>query len=136
MGLTSEEKVEHWVKILDEDLKIAKTMLENRYRLYTGFMCHQAIEKVFKACYQKLKNDTPPYIHDLPRLAEVSGFYGLFSAEQKLFLNTINPLNVEARYPDYKERMAKTLTDEICEEMFEQTILLQQWIKAKILLKK
>jgi len=136
MGLTSEEKVEHWVKISDEDLKIAKTMLENRYRLYTGFMCHQAIEKVFKACYQKLKNDTPPYIHDLPRLAEVSGFYDLFSAEQKLFLNTINPLNVEARYPDYKERMAKTLTDEICEQIFEQTTLLQQWTKEKILLKK
>jgi len=56
--------------------------------------------------------------------------------EEKLFLNTINPLNIEARYPDYQERIAKALTDDICNKIFEQTKLLQQWIKEKILLKK
>ena len=44
--MTTEEKVKYWTKISDEDLKIAKTMLKNKYRLYTGFMCHQAIEKI------------------------------------------------------------------------------------------
>jgi HEPN domain-containing protein len=134
--MTTEEKVKYWINLSDEDLKIAKTMLENRYRLYTGFMCHQTIEKIFKASYEKLKNETPPYIHDLPRLAKLADFYDLFSEEQKLFLNTINSLNIEARYPDYKERIAKTLTDERCKQIFEQTKLLQQWTKEKILLEK
>jgi HEPN domain-containing protein len=134
--MTTEDKIEYWIKLSDEDLKIAKTMLENHYRLYTGFMCHQAIEKIFKASYEKLKNEMPPYIHDLPRLAKMADFYDLFSEEQKLFLNTINPLNIEARYPDYKERIAKTLTDERCKQIFEQTKLLQQWIKEKILSEK
>jgi len=106
--MTTEEKINYWIKISDEDLKIAKTMLENRYRLYTGFMCHQVIEKIFKASYEKLKNEIPPYVHDLPRLAKLADFYDLFSEEQKLFLNTINPLNIEARYPDYREQIAKT----------------------------
>jgi len=131
--MTTEEKVGYWVKISDEDLKIAGTMLENRYWLYTGFMCHQAIEKIFKAAYEKLKNDTPPYIHDLPRLAKLADFYDLFSEEQKQFLNTINPLNIEARYPDYKEQLAKMLTNELCKLLLEQTKLLQQWTKEKIL---
>ena len=134
--MTTEEKIGYWIKISDGDLKIAKTMLENRYHLYTGFMCHQVIEKIFKASYEKLKNETPPYTHDLPRLAELAGFYDLFSEEQKLFLNTINPLNIEARYPDYRERIAKTLTDERCKRIFEQTKNLQQWIKEKILLER
>jgi HEPN domain-containing protein len=134
--MTTEEKVKYWVKISDEDLKVAKTMLENHYHLYTGFMCHQAIEKIIKAGYEKLKNESPPYIHDLPRLAEISGFYDLFSKEQKLFLNTLNPLNIEARYPDYKEQMAKALTSERCEQIYEQTKQLQQWTKEKILSKK
>ena len=134
--MTTEEKINYWIKISDEDLKIAKTMLENRYRLYTGFMCHQVIEKIFKASYEKLKNEIPPYVHDLPRLAKLADFYDLFSEEQKLFLNTINPLNIEARYPDYREQIAKTLTDERCEQIFEQTKHLQQWIKEKILSKK
>jgi len=136
MGLTNKEKIEYWVKISDGDLEIAKTMLENRYRVYTGFMCHQVIEKIFKASYEKLKNETPPYTHSLPRLAELTGIYGLFSDEQKTFLSILNPLNIEARYPDYKEQIAKTLTDERCEQIYEQTELLQQWIKEKILLRK
>ena len=134
--MTSEEKIEYWVKISDEDLKVAKTLLKNRHYLYAGFMCHQVIEKIFKAGYEKLKNDTPPYTHSLLRLAELTGLYALFSEEQKSFLSTINPLNIEARYPDYKERIAKGLTDERCKQIFEQTKQLQQWIKEKILLKK
>ena len=134
--MTTEEKTEYWIKISDEDLKVAETLLKNRHYMYAGFMCHQVIEKIFKAGYQKLKNDTPPFIHDLPRLAELADFYDLFSIEQKLFLNTLNPLNIEARYPDYKEQIAKMLTGERCKQLFEQTKQLQQWIKEKILLKK
>ena len=134
--MTTEEKIRYWAKISNEDLTIAETMLRNKHRLYTGFMCHQAIEKIFKACHEKLKNETPPYTHDLPRLAKLADFYDLFSEEQRLFLNTINPLNIEARYPDYKERIAKTLTDERCEYIFNQTKDLIQWIEEKILLEK
>jgi len=134
--MTKEERIEYWVKISDEDMKVAKTMLENRYRLYTAFMCHQVIEKIFKAGYVNLKDETPPYTHDLPRLAELAGFYDLFLPEQKLFLNTMNPLNIEVRYPDYKERVSKMLTQERCEQIFEQTKQLQQWTKEKILSKR
>jgi len=134
--MTTEEKIDYWVKISDKDLKVAKTMLDNHYYLYMGFMCHQSIEKIFKAGYEKLKNETPPYIHDLPRLAKLSDFYDFFSKEQKLFLNTLNPLNIEARYPDYKEQIEKALTSEKCSRIFGQTKNLQQWMKEKILLKK
>ena len=134
--MTEEERIEYWVKISDEDLNVAKTMLENHHRLYTGFMCHQVIEKIIKAGYTKLKNETPPYTHSLFRLAELAGIFDLFSDEQKAFLSTINPLNIEARYPDYKERIARSLTDDRCKQIFEQTGQLQQWIKEKILSKK
>jgi len=142
--MTTEEKVAYWTKISDDDLEVAETMLKNNHRLYTGFMlalgeahvCHQTIEKIFKAGYQKIKNETPPYSHDLPRLAQLAGFYDLFSEEQKLFVNALNPLNIEARYPDYKNQIARMLTNERCKQIFEQTKQLQQWIKETILSKK
>jgi len=132
--MTTEEKVKYWIKISDEDLKIAGTMLENHYHLYTVFMCHQSIEKIFKSGYQKLINDTPPFIHDLPRLAKSADFYDLLSDKQKIFLNTINPFNIAARYPDYKDQLAQSLSDERCKLFFEQTKLILQWTKEKILL--
>lgn len=134
--MTPEEKITYWIKISDDDLNVAQTMLEHHHHLYTGFMCHQAIEKIFKAGYVKLKNDAAPYSHNLIRLAELGSFYELFSEEQKVFLSMLNPLNIEARYPDYKEQIAKSLTNERCKQIFEQTKQLQQWTKEKILSQK
>jgi len=134
--MTTEEKVAYWTKISDDDLEVAETMLKNNHRLYTAFMCHQVIEKIFKAGYQKTKNETPPYTHNLIRLAELAGFYDLFSDEQKSFLGTVNSFNIETRYPDYKNQIAQSLTNERCNQIFLQTKHLQQWIKDEILLKK
>ena len=131
--MTTEEKIGYWVKISDDDLEVAKTLLKNHHNLYTGFMCHQVTEKILKAAYVKLKNETPPFTHSLLRLAELTGLYDLISDEQKSFLSSVNPLNIETRYPDYKEKMAKMLTNERCKQIFEQTVQFQQWIKEKIL---
>ncbi|MCL2072666.1 MAG: HEPN domain-containing protein [Marinilabiliaceae bacterium] len=130
---TQNEKIRHWIKISDEDLNVAETLLNNKHYLYAGFICHLAIEKIFKACYQKLKNQTPPFIHDLSRLAKLADFYHLLSNDQKLFVNTLTPLNIEARYPEYKEQVAKTLKKDICREIFEKTKILQKWTKETIL---
>ena len=131
--MTTEEKVEYWIKISDEDLKIAKTMLENRYHLYTGFMCHQAIEKIFKAVYSKRKEDMAPHTHDLEYLALQSDFYETLSEEQQDFIGGLNPLNIEARYPEYKKAILKRLTPSKCTKLLEETIKLQQWTKEMIL---
>jgi len=134
--MTTEEKVGYWIKISDSDLKIAGTMLENHYHLYTGFMCHQVIEKIFKAGYEKLKNDTPPYIHKLSSIAEQAGFIDKLTEAQLNFIFKIEPLNIEARYPSYKNLIASQLDDNECKNIFEQTKALQQWVKTEILLTK
>jgi hypothetical protein len=36
--MTNEEKVQHWIKISDEDLKVGATMLQGGHYLYAGFM--------------------------------------------------------------------------------------------------
>jgi len=134
--MTTDEQIKYWIDLSDGDLKVAETLLKNRHYLYAGFMCHQVIEKILKGCFVKLKNETPPYVHDLPRIAKQADFYGLFSDEQKIFLNTLTPLNIETRYPDYKDRIAKLLTKERTEQIFEQTKQMQQWTKETILSKK
>ena len=134
--MTTDEQIKYWIDLSDGDLKVAETLLKNRHYLYAGFMCHQVIEKILKGCFVKLKNETPPYVHDLPRIAKQADFYGLFSDEQKIFLNTLTSLNIETRYPDYKDRIAKLLTKERTEQIFEQTKQMQQWTKETILSKK
>jgi len=131
--MTNIEKIQHWISLSDYDVETAEAMLQTKRYLYVGFMCHQVVEKIFKACYAKLKEDTPPYTHDLEYIALKSGFYEILSEKQQDFIGELNPLNVEARYSEYKEEILKRLTPTKCAKILEQTKNIQQWTKETIL---
>ena len=132
--MTREEKVQYWLDVVAEDLDLAEFLLKSGRWLYSAFMCHQVIEKVLKAYWTATRDDTPPYIHDHKRLAEFSGLYEQMSDEQQRFLHEIRPMNIEARYPDYKRAVAKGLNAEITSHFVEQTKQMQQWILQKCFL--
>ena len=45
----------------------------------------------------------------------------MFSENQKDFIDQIEPLNIEARYPSYKEGLLKSLSPEKCQEILINT---------------
>jgi len=130
--MTTEEKVAYWVDLSDYDLETAEAMFETKRYLYVAFMCHQVIEKIFKACYSKLKEETPPFTHKLIYLAQHGGFYDWLTEEQRDFAHEIEPFNIETRYPEYKDRLAKRLTESYCKRLIEQTKILQKWMKEQL----
>jgi HEPN domain-containing protein len=109
-----EKQIKYWIDLSDYDLETAEAMLSGRRYLYVGFMCHQTIEKAFKAYFSKLKSDTAPYSHSLSYLAKKGEFYELFSERQKEFIDQIEPLNIEARYPSHKEKLLRSLSESKC----------------------
>lgn len=126
------EKVTYWIELSDYDIETAKAMLKTKGFLYVGFMCHQSIEKILKAYWNNVSTDTPPYTHNLTRLAEKTELIQLLNENQLDLIDSLEPLNIEARYPSYKERLLKSLTKKRCEELISQTQELQQWIKQKL----
>jgi len=68
----------------------------------------------------------------LSYLAKTGGFYDTFLEIQKDFIDQIEPLNIEARYPSHKERLLKSLSEEKCNEILNKTKELQKWIKLKL----
>jgi HEPN domain-containing protein len=109
-----DQKVKYWIELSDYDFATAIAMLRSKRYLYVGFMCHQTIEKFFKAYYTKNKNEIPPFKHSLSFLAKEGTFYDTFSENQKDFIDQLEPLNIEARYPTYKERLLKSLSEDKC----------------------
>ncbi|MCC5927826.1 MAG: HEPN domain-containing protein [Cyclobacteriaceae bacterium] len=65
-------------------------------------------------------------------MAKKGAFYEAFTEDQKDFIDQLEPLNIEARYPTHKERLLRSLTHVKCLEIIEQTKELQQWIKEKL----
>ncbi len=61
-----------------------------------------------------------------------SGLYEQMDDEQRDFLDLITNYNIEARYPEDKEVIVRTLTDQFCRQMIDETKQLQQWIREKL----
>ena len=126
------EKVTYWVEMSDYDLETAKAMQETGRYLYVGFMCHQTIEKILKAYWSSCWEEVPLKIHSLSRLAEKTGIYKEMSEDQLDFIDRLEPLNIEACYPSYKERLMKSLSNAYCQQLLADTKELQQWIKDRL----
>lgn len=110
-------KIQYWKDLADYDLETARAMLETKRYLYVGFMCHQAAEKIIKAYYVKIYEEHPPRTHNLRMLAQKANILSELNEEQNKLLNTLEPLNVEARYPTDKERVLQSLNHERCQSI-------------------
>ena len=126
------DKVEYWLDLCDDDLITAKLLLEKRRLLHMGFFCHMIVEKSLKAVVADRTGEIPPKIHDLPKLADRGGLWDSLSELQKALFKTLIPLQIEARYPEYKEKINETLTAGLCEQLLKDTEEFLCWIKQQL----
>jgi len=130
--MTNFEKCEYWMELSDDDMLTAKTLLHGKRLLHCGYFCHQAVEKALKAAIAKNTGEVPPKIHDLPRLSKLGDVWDKMSDEQKEAVDALAPLQIEARYPAFKEQIAQTLTADFCVKLVEHTEALLCWIKRQL----
>jgi HEPN domain-containing protein len=122
---------EYWLDLALYDIESAKVMQEGGRYLYVGFLCHITAEKLLKTVIAK-DGTTPLKIHTLARLAELAGLKDILSDEQKNLLNELHPLNIEARYPSYKDKIMAILNREYCEKLIDRTEAFLLWIKEQL----
>lgn len=130
--MKNEERVRYWLEIVNDDLDTAEYLFKGGRWLYVSFMCHQVIEKVLKAYWTATHDDDPPYTHSHIKLLEGCGLIGELTEEQLRFIAMMVPMNIEARYPRYKQEVAATLNEAVCSYILEQTKQIRQWILQKL----
>ena len=125
-------KVEYWLNLCDDNFISAKILLNGNRFLDTAFFCHQITEKALKAVVEHNTDESPPKIHDLKKLAVKGGIFDSLSESQIEFLKELEPFNIEARYPEYKANIAKTLNKERTEKIYKETEAFLCWVKQKL----
>lgn len=130
--MEKDEQKNYWLELADYDIETAQAMYDTKRWLYVGFMCHQVLEKSMKAFWCATKPDDPPYSHNLLSLYQSTNLSKLMSEEQVRFITQMMPMNIESRYPSYKDRMFRNLTPENCFQMLETTKEFLLWIKSKL----
>ena len=121
-------KSTEWIEMAEYDIVSAKVMLKGGRYLYVGFLCHLSVEKMLKAIIAK-DGTTPRKTHTLALLEELAGLQDTLTVEQKTLLAELQPLNIEARYSAYKDRIAAVLTEDYCRDIVKRTEAFLAWIK-------
>ena len=70
--------------------------------------------------------------HNISYLASKVGLFEQLSEKQKDFLDELEPLNIEARYPGNKDALMKKLDNAYSTEIYIKTKGLYQWIKKRL----
>jgi HEPN domain-containing protein len=120
----------YWIEEADEALKVAGHLFENDDYSYALFFGHLAVEKMLKAFFVINKKKHAPPIHNLQRLAKLSGLSIDQNKIEKLIL--ISSFNIEARYPDVKRSFRIKCTKDFTLKQMQIIEEIFQWIKEMI----
>ena len=126
------DKVEYWIELAEDDVQVAKVLIDGKKYLHAAFFCHLIVEKALKAMIASKTSEVPPKLHDLAKLAERGSISDELSDQQLRLLKELSPLNIDGRYPEYKERIAKTLTYDKTNRLFTESEEFLCWIKQKL----
>ena len=127
-----DDRVQYWIDLAEQDLSAAKCLISGNILLHAAFHCHQAVKKSIKAVIARDLPDgeIPPKIHDLIKLALDASIMNKLSDGQRSLLEILNPLNIDARYPDYDT--PSTPTKDLCEKVVIEVEEFLCWIKKQL----
>lgn len=127
--MSNEELIKYWLELANDDLDAAIDIYKSKRYDWSLFVLHLATEKLLKALFIfKTNESTPPYTHNLLKLAELSNIE--LSNNVKKLLSDINKFNINARYPDYKQQFRKIATKEFTDYYFKEIKEIFKWIKS------
>jgi HEPN domain-containing protein len=129
--MTKQEHIKHWKSSTNESWDSALYLASGKHFALSLFALHLSIEKLLKALWIKESiTDTPPYTHDLQRLADEIGL-DLQHDEYDL-LSVINSWNIRGKYPDYSSHLHKSSTADYLQKKIEKISVLKKWLEEKI----
>ena len=125
------EKTKNWIELAKRDLALAKELKDLRnFRSYAPHYCHQALEKIIKGLVVYRAKITPPYIHNLVRLAHLAKIE--LDKNHQDILASLNPHYIGTKYPEDIAKMFKLYTQAKVDEIYSQTRKVFQWLKKLI----
>ena len=125
-----EEQIQYWIASSDDDYLAMIDLFEKGHNTWCLFIGHLVLEKLLKSWYVKSRLNTPPFTHDLVRIAEKANL--ILDDEQKDRLDTISAFNIRGRYDDYNREFYKKCTDHFTKEWVYHIKEFRQWIKKRL----
>ncbi len=114
------DKARRWKERSEYDLETAEVMHAAGRYIYAIFMCQQAVEKCLKAVIAYREGEILP-IHNLRRLAELSGVVGELNEDKLKKLDFLSQYYINARYKEDIADLSKGITEELSKSFISFT---------------
>ena len=126
----TERVATYWLTEAEEAFQVAEHLVEKGDNSYALFFGHLAVEKILKAIYAQRLHNHAPLIHNLLRLARLSGLEPGETHTEALL--TITAFNIEARYPDLKREFRHKCTFQYATEQMAAIREVLAWLKSHL----
>jgi HEPN domain-containing protein len=122
--------IDYWKREAERNWETALYLKEGKQNLIALFLFHLTIEKLIKAHWVKDNiDDFPPRTHDIQYLYNQTE---LNLPDYYDFMAVVNNWNIDARYPDYKDKIYKLATNEYVANQFEKINSLRTCLLEKL----
>jgi HEPN domain-containing protein len=113
--MSLQDHVRYWVDSANADWSASQSLLENKHLLHAMFFIHLSLEKLLKANWVLDNGESfPPMTHNLENLYSQTELE--LEANNIDLLKLINTWNIEGRYQDYRNKLARSYTEEYLHE--------------------
>lgn len=129
--MSNQKTHERWLERVFYDLDTAKAMIQTGRLIYAIFMCQQAIEKCFKALLSYKDKEIIP-IHNLRRLAELSGLIDELDEVKLRKLDFLSSYYINARYKEDLQQLSRGITDKTAQDFIHFSEGLVSWLCQKM----
>lgn len=120
-----------WLERVTYDIDTADAMYATGRYIYAVFMCQQAIEKSLKAVLAFKSLEILP-IHNLRRLAEISGVVDEISTVDLRKIDFLSQYYLNARYKEDIEELAIEITADTAKDYLNFSKEKIKWLTHKI----
>lgn len=115
-----------WQDSAEMDFQAMETLFKNGHFVWALFVGHPVVEKLLKAYYVRNVDLDSPQIHNLLKIAEKAKLD--LSETQKIFLDEVTTFNIQARYPDFKNRFYRKATRDFTEKYLVKIKEFKEWM--------
>lgn len=128
MNISQNKKnIDYWRRSGDQNWKTAQYLFDGKRYDAALFFTHLAIEKLLKGLVKKQTRKSPPFIHDLPKLAHIAGLtVGQKELQQ---LQIISTFHIAGRYDTEKFDFYKKCTKSYTIKQLTQCKEVIVWLK-------
>jgi HEPN domain-containing protein len=131
MAMTLKQHILYWKNSSFSDWEAAESLLSARYVVQALFFFHLSVEKLLKANWILDNEETfPPITHNLENLyaqTEVD-----LDASQIDLLKILSTWNIEGRYQDYRQKLARSYTIEYVKEKLPNIQIIRQCLLERL----